>query len=346
MSTKLKLAVLITAIFLGGLAFGATAKAASYVDVSLDQNQPRNISLTPSSTNVVLLILNVTNAANSTEAVNLTSLGLKNNAVRGVLASNFLANISLYIGDNLIATKSPTGQNFNFTNLNINIPTSTTRVLTIKGTVNTNKAKDIINKSPDDEVIINMRLGVDGAANVRALGSVTRQRSQVRGSFPVLGNAFYLYYVKSVIDYSISENTPRAAFISATSTNASLAIYNFQNTGWNGTVVISKLRLRNVGTSANRSRTLSRIHLYDGDRLLASKSAPGRFYDFSNLNLLIPAGQTKNITVKVDMGRSATRGETVIIDFDNSNFKVYNQDGYLAYPDHPGPYMGNAFTIN
>ena len=99
---------------------------------------------------------------------------------------------------------------------------------------------------------------------------------------------------------SVGAGTSIASMLALGGTNQPLAQFKFVETSSGEDVLVSGITLTEIDGLATAD--LLNIDIYDGDTLLATKADVGTTVPFAGLNWIIPAGGTKYLTVKADVG--------------------------------------------
>ena len=114
-----------------------------------------------------------------------------------------------------------------------------------------------------------------------------------------VGQTIYVATTGS-LTVSLAADRPIASMLTLGSTNQTLAKFKFVETSGGEAVLVSAITLAEIDGAATAD--LLNIKIYDGDTLLATKSDVGTTVPFTGLNWNIPAGGTKYLTVKADVG--------------------------------------------
>lgn len=102
------------------------------------------------------------------------------------------------------------------------------------------------------------------------------------------------------LSVNLAADRPIASMLTLGSTNQTLAKFKFVETSSGEAVLVSAITLTEIDGAPTAD--LLNIDIYDGDTLLATKADVGTTTPFSGLNWNIPAGGTKYLTVKGDVG--------------------------------------------
>ncbi|MCX6785672.1 MAG: hypothetical protein NTZ18_02345 [Candidatus Komeilibacteria bacterium] len=302
-----KLIVLAIAVF-GVFLLAGSAQAATYLNVALNHNVPEGHQVYLTDENDILVNLDFTNSATSTEPISLSTLYIGTTGVDSLFFSRFM----LFAGDRQIAATSvKSGRSLVFNNLNYVLQVGETKTLTVKGNVNRLLKSNYTN-----------RIGVTSGALIFARGTRDHRLSTVSGNFPIVGNTFNLVIPRSygVVINANEGHEGGVVSLSRGATNfnlLTLAITNEEREGQPGSdMMLDSIKLTNTGSSGANT-VFSSIGLYDGDRLIARGTKLRNTYSFTNLRINlrtgINVGETKNLTVKVNIARNAQVDSTIIL---------------------------------
>ncbi|MFA6304180.1 MAG: hypothetical protein WCV73_03620 [Patescibacteria group bacterium] len=295
----------------GGFLLANSASAATFLNVSLNESQPESrdlnldyIGLAQENVPVWVANINLTNADNSAEALNVSTLYISTATGSRIIFSKMtlVDGIDNENHEGFATTEIKSGYKaLVFRNLNITLGVGETKVLQVWGTLNGSLRNNYINQ-----------LGVTTRGSVIARGVNDRRYSVVSGNFPVLGNIFRLIMPRSygTVNYAGNE---AVVSVSRGTTNVELAHFNFVNEERSQQDMnLTSVKVTNYGT-ANSNRTLSSVGLYDGDRLLVRGTLSGRTYTFKNFHHFIQRGGNHVLTVKGNISRNAVVDSTIIM---------------------------------
>lgn len=114
--------------------------------------------------------------------------------------------------------------------------------------------------------------------------------------------------VSGDLTVSLSSSTAAGATLPASATSVPVATWNFKAGSKSAT--LSSLTVKRYGVATLASD--HQVYLYDGSNRLSSGktiNSTTNLATFGNLNLSIPAGSTKTLTVRMDVGATGTTGE-------------------------------------
>jgi len=110
------------------------------------------------------------------------------------------------------------------------------------------------------------------------------------------------------LSVSLASSSPSGATLPSGATSVKMADWNFKANG--GAVTLKNLTVSRYGVATVPSGL--QVFLYDGTtRLTSAKSVNSTTNEaiFSNLNFTIPSGQTKTLTLRMDVGTVSVNGE-------------------------------------
>lgn len=112
------------------------------------------------------------------------------------------------------------------------------------------------------------------------------------------------------LSVSLASDTPAAMTIPSKATSVPFLKFNLSASS--GSATVSAVTIKQSGVGA--TTTVSNVYLYDGSTRLTSGrtlNSSTREATFSGLGISLAAGQTKTLTVVVDMADNATGGDTI-----------------------------------
>ncbi len=337
MNIKAKL-LIVGAVALLSLAAVKSAQAATFLNVSLNNNQPAGqdlnfdeIGLGHENAPVWLVTLNLTNSASSTEPLNVNTLYISTATGTKIIFSR------MFLSDNenhqaIRETNIKSGpKSLVFRNLNYVIQVGETKVVQVWGYLDGTLTNDY-----------NNQLGITARGGIIARGARDRRNSTVSGNWPVVGNVFRLVLPRSYCTVSYAGNNA-VVTVARGAANVELIRLVFNNEERSGNdMFLDSVKITNYGT-ANNNRTLSSVGLYDGDRLLVRGTLAGRVYTFRNINFTIDRGTNHVFIVKGNISRNATVGQTIIMGVN----AIADLRGHNANPNGAGlaTIFGGNFPI-
>lgn len=146
------------------------------------------------------------------------------------------------------------------------------------------------------------------------------------------------------VTVSLASDTPAGVTVPRNASSVMLAKYNFM-AGTNA-ATITGLRIRRIGVGATSD--LSNVYLYDGNgtRLTTGRTinSSTQTVEFNNLNISVPAGQTKSLVLVGDfnVAASVTGGQH---SFELSDAASVVISGTGATVSGSFPVRGNVFTV-
>lgn len=149
---------------------------------------------------------------------------------------------------------------------------------------------------------------------------------------------------------SLNPSTPPGGLISSTSTSIAFTKIDLASLASSTeAIVINKMAVTNYGTSSTTPRFFSMLYLYDNNMLVASTTdtVGNNTFVFKNFNYLIPTSTARTLTIKGDLGATATSSQTIRMGINNANsIKAYGAStGATTITSGNFPIIGNTFTI-
>lgn len=173
------------------------------------------------------------------------------------------------------------------------------------------------------------RLALDGSGiNLSAMSS----GSDVTGKEAWLSDAAQLpeQAIGGGLSVSLASDSPVAMTVPSKATSVAFMKFNLSASG---ATTVNSITIKQGGVGA--TSTVSNVYLYDGNTRLTdarSINSSSREATFGALNLALSAGQTKTLTVVVDMADNATGGDTVSFEISGASSVVGSSTVSGSFP--------------